>query len=391
MKKKLLLPLALVIMVIPMSIKAQGLSNYSFGKGLKVKAEDGSFEMKFSTRFQTLYLGELNLETNNYSDQMLIRRARLKFDGFAFSEKLVYKIELGISNRDTRNSSTGGLPQHSGTSNIILDAVIKYKFAKGWELWFGQTKLPGNRERVISSQKLQFVDRSLVNSRFNIDRDLGLQLRRSLKLGNVGLKLIGSIAVGEGRDITSRNPGGYDYTGRIELLPFGEFSNKGDYFASDLEREEKPKLSIGITGDYNDGAVRRGGQLGGFVVDTEGNQLQSDLSAIFVDAIFKYKGFSFASEFASKGGDNVQGFRTGSGFVAQAGYLFNSNFEPAFRYTVIEADNRFSALSNQTEYTLGFSRYFSGHNLKVQTDFSYSDFAEGDDEFRYRLQMEVSF
>jgi phosphate-selective porin OprO and OprP len=34
----------------------------------------------------------------------------------------------------------------------VLDAVAKWNFAENFSLWFGQAKLPGNRERVISSQ-----------------------------------------------------------------------------------------------------------------------------------------------------------------------------------------------------------------------------------------------
>ena len=56
-----------------------------------------------------------------------------------------------------------------------MDAVLKNHINENWSLWFGQTKLPGNRERVYSSQELQFVDRSLVNARFNLDRDVGVQ------------------------------------------------------------------------------------------------------------------------------------------------------------------------------------------------------------------------
>jgi hypothetical protein len=39
---------------------------------------------------------------------------------------------------------------------------------------FGQTKLPGNNQRVVSSGSLEFTDRTINNSRFNIDRDFGL-------------------------------------------------------------------------------------------------------------------------------------------------------------------------------------------------------------------------
>jgi len=383
---------AIVLFLFPFCSNAQ-LTKNSFGKGIKVKAEDESFELKFSTRFQTLYVGELNLESNDYSDQLLVRRARLKFDGYVFSPKVGYKIELGLSNRDTRNSSGGGIRQNSGTANIILDAVIKYKFAPNWELWFGQTKLPGNRERVISSQKLQFVDRSLVNSRFNIDRDIGVHLRHKHKIGNMVLREMASISIGEGRDVTSNNPGGYDYTARVELLPMGEFTNKGDYFASDLEREPSPKLSVGATFDYNDNAVRQRGQLGSFLLDDNGNQLSNDLTSVFLDLMFKYQGLSVASEYAFKDGNtrNNNGFGTGSGFVLQAGYLFKSNFETALRFTTIDPDNITSGLNGETEYTLGLSRYIVGHSLKIQSDFSYTDFDDSDDEFRYRFQVELSF
>ena len=108
----------------------------------------------------------------------LVRRARLKFGGYAFSPKLKYKVELGLSNRDISGASiyTSNAPRY------ILDAVLKWNFHQNFELWFGQTKLPGNRERVISSGDLQQVDRSLLNSRFNIDRDFGMQLRHHFNL-----------------------------------------------------------------------------------------------------------------------------------------------------------------------------------------------------------------
>ena len=151
---------------------------------------------------------------------MLIRRSRLKFDGFAFSPKLKYKVELGLSNRDQSGASqfTSNAPRY------ILDAVLKWNFAKNFVLWFGQTKLPGNRERVISSANMQQVDRSLLNSRFNIDRDIGFQLRHKFNLTDTFLvKEILSIAQGEGRNITTGNLGGYQYTTRVELFPFGDF------------------------------------------------------------------------------------------------------------------------------------------------------------------------
>ncbi len=382
----------LLVLFLSQAAFAQDTTYNKFGKGISIMANDSSFSLKFSTRFQTLYEGTLNTKTDDWSDKFLIRRARLKFDGFVYDPRVKYKIELGLSNRDIGNV----VPQTNNTANVILDAVIKYAFAKNWEVWFGQTKLPGNRERVISSQKLQFVDRSLVNSRFNIDRDITLQLHHKGKLGNGIIKQAAAISKGEGRNITVDNIGGYDYTARIEYLPFGNFTGKGDYFGSDLKREEKPKLSIGITYDYNDRAARQRGQLGNFVADDTGNQITNSLSTIFIDAMFKYNGWSIMSEFAHKSAqkdldaDNKYG--TGTGFVLQTGYLLDNNFEIAGRFTIIDPDNAtFSGLKEETEYTLGISKYFVGHSLKIQSDLAYTDIGNDDNKLRFRFQVELSF
>ena len=200
---KRLLPLTfLFILISVFSSQAQEISKIKFGKGLyNAVAEDSSFSIKFGLRFQTLYIGVQDLESNEYSDRFLTRRARLKFDGFAFSPKLVYKVELGISNSDI---SGGDLVQLGYASSIILDAVLKYNFTGNWTVWFGQTKLPGNMERVVSSQQLEFVDRSALNSRFNIDRDKGIQLHYDGEY----FRSISSISSGERRNVMVDNAGG---------------------------------------------------------------------------------------------------------------------------------------------------------------------------------------
>ena len=381
-------------------VRSQDTSNNKFGKGLQIVGADSSFSMKFSTRFQTLYQGEYDLDAKDWNDRLLVRRARLKFDGFVHHPSLVYKIELGISNRD---HGGGDIDETGNTARIILDAVAKWSVSKNWTIWFGQTKLPGNRERVVSSQKLQFVDRSLLNSRFNIDRDIGVQFIHKNKIGGQGLmKKVFSISMGEGRDIIAQNTGGYDFTYRLEYLPFGAFESKGDYFSSDLKRESSPKLAIGVTYDVNKNAARQRGQLGSFVKDSNGNQFATDLSTVFVDAMFKYKGFSFMGEFADKkasdqvfatltGGGTIK-YITGDAISLQAGYLLKNNSEFALRYTSVTPDDLvFSGLREEKQYTLGFSKYIVGHSLKIQSDFSYLDRTGTSNRLVYRFQVEVAF
>lgn len=362
------------------------------GKGLQFVAADSSFSVKLNGRIQSLYSGTYSLDNDKYSDNVQIRRSRLKFEGFAHDTTLTYKLEIGLSNGDIGNV----LPETNNTSNVIFDAMVKWNFAKGFDLLFGQTKLPGNRERVISSQKMQFVDRSLLNARYNIDRDLGVQLHHESSVGKALFRQIAALSMGEGRNITTANKGGYDYTGRLEFLPFGEFKSDGDYFASDLKREKTPKLSVGLTYDFNAGASRQGGQLGPFFDE------RRDLKTLFADAMFKFRGFSAMAEYANKksngspvvevagSGKVTEAFFTGTGYNIQAGYLFKNNFELAGRYTLINPEYITQRVNN-TQYTLGLSKYIADHTVKFQTDVSLLQEGSDSEEVMYRFQVEIGF
>ena len=86
-------------------------------------------------------------------------------------------------------------------------------------------------------------------------------------------------------------------------------------------------------------------------------------------------------------------YNTGAGYNVQAGYVFKNNWEIAGRYTSVMADDdNYSALPNETQYTLGLSKYVLGHSLKVQSDISYI-LEEGSDDgnIMFRLQTEMQF
>ena len=167
MKSKLFSLTFILFLFFTATSQSQEIKAPAFGKGiLNFVGKDSTWSIKFGARMQ--FLTSASWEKGpeggliNPSSNMLIRRARLKFDGFAVSPKLKYKIELGLSNRDMAGQSefTRNAPR------TILDAVIKWNFYRNFVLWAGQTKLPGNVERVVSSGNLQFIDRSILNSRF---------------------------------------------------------------------------------------------------------------------------------------------------------------------------------------------------------------------------------
>ena len=384
-----------------LSAHAQESNAPTFGKGLfNLKGDENSWSMKIGLRFQSLAASswDVNNGFSNPASSMLIRRSRLKFDGFVYSPKLKYKVELGLSNRDQSGASayTGDAPRY------ILDAVLKWNFSGNFVLWFGQTKLPGNRERVISSANLQQVDRSLLNSRFTIDRDMGFQLRHHFNLTDTFLvKEIFSMAQGEGRNITTGNIGGHQYTTRLELLPFGDFTSKGDYKGSDLKFEQNPKLALGFAYDFNNNASKTRSNQGSYMINDTGFYA-TNISTLFIDAMYKHKGFSFMAEYANRDaedalaknsdgsltGDEVQ---IGHGLNLQTGYLLSKTVEVSARYTNISLDKKTTGKSAENQYTLGLSKYVEGHSLKVQTDLSYTDIGFKTNQLLYRLQVDIHF
>ena len=384
------------------SLYGQEVTASKFGKGLlNIQAKDSTFSMNISARMQFLTSSIWSESDDSFGSpesNFLVRRARLKFKGFAYSPKLTYKLELGLSNRDISgaNQFTSNAPRY------ILDAYVRWNFYKNFTLQAGQGKLPGNIERVISSGDLAMVDRSILNSKFNIDRDLGVQLRHHFKLSeNFIVKEIFAISQGEGRNITAGNLGGHQYTGRIEVLPFGNFKSKGDYRGADLEREQTPKLLIGVVYDLNNDAVKSRSNQGSYLETTDGFY-KTDINTLFFDTHFKYRGFSIMAEYADRDADDPVAKNSddsltgdvvniGNATNFQMGYVMPSNLSVTGRYTNINFDSIVTSNNKITQYTLGLSKYVAKHKLKVQTDITYEDSVSSNDKIVYRLQFDIHF
>ncbi|MDT7832663.1 porin [Flavobacteriaceae bacterium S356] len=384
-----------------LSVAAQETKKYSFGEGVLNRVnKDSTYAIKIGARAQFLTASRWTSANNTTNPVTFfsVRRARLKLDGFAITSRLQYKLELGFTDKDI------SLPREftNAVSRYFFDAVLKWNFSGNFVLWLGQAKLPGNRERVISSGDLQQVDRSLLNRVFNVDRGIGIQLRHHINITkDFIVKEMFAISQGEGRGITTGNLGGYQYTARIEVLPMGNFVENGDYVGSDLNFESTPKLALGISYDLNNNAVKNRSNLGAYMKNDAGF-FETDVSTFFLDAMFKYKGFSFMGEYASRSANdpiakNYDGSLTGdivqvgNGLNLQTGYLVSKTVELSGRYTNISLDKNITGKGSENQYTLGVSKYIAGHKLKVQTDISYLDAQESNNEIMFRFQVDIHF
>lgn len=365
---------------------------FTYGKGLGITSPDSLFHLNIRLRMQNRLGLRTESEDNlNISEvEARIRRLRLRFDGFVYTRKLNYVVQLAFSRSDMDYDDTG-------FPNVIRDAIVFYSFNDHFTIGVGQTKLPGNRQRVNSSGDLQMPDRSIVNSTFNIDRDFGLQLYYNNNISNFQYVLRGAISSGEGRNFNSSDRG-LAYTGRVELLPFGKFVNNGDYFEGDLAREQKPKVSFGLSYSNNENAIRTGGQLGKFLFEPR------DIQTYMADFLFKYNGWAFASEFIKRNADDPITFNeegeqehvyAGHGENYQGSYLFHNNIEIIGRYSLVKPDEELAHVEEQVEqYSLGLTKYLKGHRVKLQSELTYEKNNWLDDtpdtgSYIVRFQVEV--
>lgn len=346
--------------------------NIEIGKGITFQPRSKWYSMTLRFRMQNMVGLSFDRDFSLTQTEARVKRLRLRFDGYIYSPKLVYSIQLGFTPYDTKE-----LP--NGNTNIVRDAIVYYVPNAHWNIGFGQTKIKANRARVNSSSALQFVDRSIVNSEFNLDRDFGFFGEYNGRIGKrFRLSAKGSITLGEGRNWSTSSDGGLAYTGRLELYPLGRFKSKGDVIEGDFEYEEQVRILLAGAYSYNSRAARLQGQNGALMPDGE----HRNLGAYFFDFILKYRGFAFYTDFMGRTcdtplfDDNEGIFvYTGKGLNLQTSYLIKQKWEIALRNSTMFPDREVQSLAgyrrwNQT--TIGVTRYLIGHSLKLQADASYN-------------------
>ncbi len=331
-------------------------------KKLGFTAADSLFQMNLGFRIQSRAGFEKEEGAAGVVDAQ-VRRMRLKMDGFVYNPKFGYKVELGFSAKDmaTIDGKNG---------NTILDAVLFYHPAKNWTVAFGQTKLPGNNQRVISSGSLEFTDRTINNSSFNIDRDFGLFVKYAKEdAKQFSYNLQGAVTKGEGRNWVGANNDGIALTGKVELFPLGAFTKHGSLIEGDIYREKSLKWMISGAFSQNNNGLRAQGQLGSNLT------AETTMQSLFFDTMLKYNGWAASAAYMSRMADDpANKAYLGEGIDTQLSYVFPSNYSIAGRFSTQTLDTDYFVASgkpNTDEFAVSVSKYILGHKLKVQTEFSY--------------------
>ena len=375
-------------------LKLSSLPYYSYGKGLGLTSPDSLFQLNIRFRMQNrVTYFDKEGEKPTYDGQ--IRRLRLRFDGYVGNPKFLYVIQLSFAPGDV------GELQDGENINIIRDAAVFYRPNKHWNISFGQTKLPGNRQRINSSGGLQLTDRSINNAKFTIDRDFGFQVHNINEFEEkFSYNFKAALSTGEGRNVTDKADDGVAVTGKVELFPLGAFTRDGTNFEGDIVREAKPKLLLSGAFQQNNNSQRTQGQLGSTLFEKRTTR------SVFLDAMLKYNGWSLMSSYMSRSAaDNPVTFNptdatdfnyvyVGNGFDYQLSYLFRNDYEVIGRYSLQHVNREIHAFTPHVkQYSLGLTKYIWEHAFKLQTELTYdtSQFLGGKkvNDWYVRFQVEI--
>jgi hypothetical protein len=381
------------------------LDSYKFGEGLRFTADEGH-KIRISGYVQPYAESKQYTEAdaNESMNRFRMRRLRLRMDGVLPNERFSYRFQVDLSGASEVGDS-------ESSNNYLLDAYVSYNITNRIKLSFGQrSTYTDNRELFMSSRTLQLVERSRLTSAFSSIREFGFFAQGNFRTGGGSyLKPYFVLTNGDGSNAFDKDHGGLKVGGRIDFLPFGLFTNLGQFRQADVMRELIPKIVIGVNYSKNNGmSSRRGRESGSILYLNDANEESlPDYTKYGADFMIKYKGFSMLGEYIKteadvpkditqrvrnngststtfdvNGSQDVENYvkgrmMLGTAYNIQLGYLFKNGFSIDGRYTQLEADDN-SFLNNGTfynrpeYYTIGLGKYLArNYGTKIQASYTY--------------------
>jgi hypothetical protein len=394
MYRGLVVAAGLLVAINPVSADVPGenttASRFSYGdKGLQYDDGSGNNFLWFGVRVQTRLSSsrvaedEVPGDPHSTNTDLSINRARLKLGGHLFRPAFTIYSEYDL------------------VGERLLDLRATYDFTDWLSIRIGQWKSEFNRERIDSSGKQQFVERSVVTPWFTIDRQQGVvvsgRLARNSRADTIywfgwlhGAGRGGDTADAEGLWLGRVQ---WNFTGHV--LPFSQ---------SAISRPVQPAGSVtiaAVSGESGFTAFSSSGgdQLPGF---SDGAADRYRIDQLMIETAYQHGGFSWQQELHWKNiDDTVAGRKTRLvGAYAQAGMFFSEvsesfpePLELAVRIAGVDPDRGRSG-DSERELTLAANWFFNGHRSKLTLDASRVIrrlAPETDSSNRMRLQWDWSF
>lgn len=370
----------------PPKNKANTPATTSYGKnGFEFRTDNDKFSLAIQNRLQARYAEPFDSDPRTLADlqrdesSFMIRRARTKLNGHAYSPWLKYYL------------------QYDWSQPVLRDANLTYDKYKWAQVRVGRGKVSYNNERVTSSGSQQFVNRSIVNDIFTVDRQQGIEVKGNLFPGQwYDFTYYAGVFTGLGVGERNNDDGNMMYSGRLQWNALG---GEMRFSQSDVEYHEHPALNISIAANTNRSKCTA------FETDNRSCRRLTDLNAaggsryrdpatsgaagaqngqyeiqqMMEEVHFKWKGFSLLHELHAKEIkdtlNNDARTKLLGGFV-QAGYFphafmdfIPTGIEFAGRYAVVDMDTSRDN-DKQTEFSAVINYFLEGHFNKLSLQFS---------------------
>ncbi|MCW5784374.1 MAG: hypothetical protein KIT39_13770 [Nitrospirales bacterium] len=388
-------------------------------KGFEFRTKDGKFATQIQWRFQGRFTYPTNGDPISAADfnegpqsTLELRRVRMKIGGHGYQPWIKYYFELDLQS----TSNAGGSP---GSTRLIDWRISLEKF-KFLSLQLGQWKVDYNRERRDSSGAQQFVERSIVNEIFTIDRQVGAMLYGHVAPGTAfDSRYYAGVFTGSGRG-EANDDANMMYFGRYQWNFLGRDLK---WSQSDVEFHELPTGSVAFGAYTTIGKCTRWSSSGcgtlpednsagvPYTSDSAATAGQYRVQGMVEEFAFKWRGLSIQHEYHWKEvkddsyPEGAPGYKTNMmGSYSQIGYFPHylipavpKPLEVAFRYAFVDP-NISAPNDRRQEYTTAINWFFAGHRNKITLDGSWLTLAnpspgggQNQHEQRVRLQWDVSF
>ena len=391
-------------------------------KGFTLETTDGKWKTALQWRFQGRFsypergdTDQPDSFTDNKESTFELRRVRMKIGGHGYEPWIKYYFEVDLQSTSNSGSSAG--------DTRLLDWRIDLAKYQAFTIRVGQWKVNYNRERVDSSGKQTFVERSIVTGPFTIDRQMGVLAMGRMFPGKMyDFRYYAGVFTGSGRG-EANDDDNMMWMGRLQWNIWGRDLK---WQQSDVEYHEQPTASLAFGGYTNIGKCTRWSSSGcGTLtpVNSLGAPYTPDSAAVdgefrtdgmVEEFAMKWRGLAIQHEFHWKQvKDAGKPFTSGSpaappsktnlmGSYAQVSYFPHyvipfvpKPLEVAFRYAFV--DPNVSAPNDVLRaYTAALNWFFAGHRNKITVDTTYFTLDQTPPlgqahEQRVRLQWDVSF
>lgn len=345
------LPIVAALLLVTGSASAQTIG-YDPEGGAFIRTADRAYELN---PYGMMQLTHQSTFGDNRTTGFNLHSAKLIFHGHALAPEITFHYQANFG---------------EGRA-VAEDMYVRWDPTRWFGVLVGQNEVPYNRQHITLEAYQQFVERSLVDARFNLQRDIGGIAYVATPDHHLELTL----GVFNGaRQNAPNDDTSYMTTARLAVNPWGPIQ----FREADLADSHHPKLSFAVAFAHNPQRI---------VAGTTPTTLHAIDQGV-MEATLRFRGLSLTSEAHARSQRvNDKAATRDFGAFAQVGYfVVPQRIELVARHAAIGGATARTDVVR--EDTIGINDYLHGHRFKLQLDGSRLRTGAGSNDYRIRAQIE---